>query len=105
MASLAAFNGQRRVPAPVNDPIRSYAPGSPERACIKARLTAMAAETIDIPIVIDGREIRTGATAQTVMPHDHHHVLGTYHKATPALVQQAIEAAVKAQKEWSRWSF
>jgi 1-pyrroline-5-carboxylate dehydrogenase len=105
MASLAAFNGQRRVPAPVNDPIRSYAPGSPERACIKARLTAMAAETIDIPIVIGGKEIRTGATAQSVMPHDHHHVLGTYHKATPDHVRQAIEAAVNAQKDWSRWSF
>ncbi len=105
MSSPAAFNGRRRVPIPVNDPVRAYAPGSTERASIKARLAEMAGETIDIPIVIGGRDIRTGQTADVVMPHDHHHVLGRYHRATPELVQQAIDAALAAHKEWSGWSF
>ena len=93
------------MPPPVNDPIRTYAPGSPERASVKARLAAMAADPIDIPLVIGGKEIRTGSTGQSVMPHDHSHVLATYHKATPDLVQQAIDAALRAHQDWSRWSF
>ncbi|MGE3959094.1 MAG: L-glutamate gamma-semialdehyde dehydrogenase [Vicinamibacterales bacterium] len=101
----ASFNGRARVTTPVNEPIKSYAPGSPERASLKARLDAMAAEQVDIPIVIGGREIRTGNTAHAVMPHDHHHVLGTWHKATPELARQAIEAALAAHREWSSWSF
>jgi 1-pyrroline-5-carboxylate dehydrogenase len=105
MVSPAAFNGRRSVPPPTNDPIRSYAPGSAERAAIKARLTALAGENVDIPIIIGGKEIRTGDTAPVVMPHDHHHVLGKYHKATGEHVRQAIETAVAAQVEWSRWPF
>ncbi|MDQ3417699.1 MAG: L-glutamate gamma-semialdehyde dehydrogenase [Acidobacteriota bacterium] len=100
---LAAFNGVRRIPAPINDPNRTYAAGSPERAEIKARLKSMAAEKIDIPIVIGGREIRTGNTAQSVMPHDHSHVLADYHIAGPEHVQQAIEASAAARREWSQW--
>jgi 1-pyrroline-5-carboxylate dehydrogenase len=65
----------------------------------------MAGEKVDIPIIIGGKEIRTGDTGQVVMPHDHHHVLGTFHKATPEQVQQAIETAVAAQRDWSRWPF
>ena len=60
----AAFAGVRRVPEPVNDPNRTYAPGSPERAELKARLASMAAERLDIPLVIGGKEIRTGETAK-----------------------------------------
>ena len=100
---IAAFNGVRRIPAPINDPNRTYAAGSPERAEIKARLKSMAAEKIDIPIVIGGREIRTGNTAQSVMPHDHSHVLAEYHIAGPEHVQQAIEASAAARREWSQW--
>jgi hypothetical protein len=70
-APLAAFAGVRRIPTPINDPNRSYAPGSPERAELKARLKTMAGERIDIPLVIGGKEIRTGKTATSVMPHDH----------------------------------
>src|SRR3990170_143681 len=87
---VAAFAGVRRVPPPLNDPNRTYAPGSPERADLKARLKAMAAERPDIPLVIGGREIRTGRVAQTVMPHDHGHVLADYHLAGPEHVEQAI---------------
>jgi 1-pyrroline-5-carboxylate dehydrogenase len=101
----AAFNGIRRVPPPVNEPVRSYAPGSPERAELKARIKAMAGERVEIPVVIGGREIRTGRTAQSVMPHDHGHVLADWHKASPAHVEQAIAAAAEAYRDWSAWSW
>ena len=99
----AAFAGIRRVPQPVNDSNRSYAPGTPERAELKARLAAMASERLEIPIVIAGKEIRTGRLGQTVMPHDHSHVLADYHLADPEHVQQAIAASAAARREWSSW--
>ncbi len=102
-APAAAFAGVRRVPPPVNDPNRSYAPGSAERAELKARLKAMAGEKLDIPLVIGGKEIRTGRTAKTVMPHAHRHVLAEYHLAGPEHVAQAIAAAAEAQREWGSW--
>ena len=101
----AVFNGRRRVPPPVNEPIRSYAPGSPERASLKAKLDAMAAEKIVMPLIIGGKEVKTGECGRAVMPHDHAHVLGEYHKASEKHVLQAVEAAQKAQKEWAAWSF
>jgi len=99
----AAFAGVRRVPPPVNDPNKTYAPGSPEKAELKARLKSMADEKLDIPIIIGGREIRTGKLQKTVMPHDHGHVLAEYHVAGPEHVEQAIAAAAKARREWSAW--
>ena len=99
----AAFAGIRRVPQPINDPNRSYVPGSPERAELKARLKAMAAEKIEIPLVIGGKEIRTGKIEKSVMPHDHGHVLAEYHMAGAEHVQQAIAAAAEARREWGRW--
>src|SRR5919202_685843 len=78
VTTQAAFAGVRRVPTPVNEPNKSYAPGSPERAELKARLKAMASEKIEIPLIIGGREIRTGRTEKSVMPHDHSHVLAEY---------------------------
>jgi 1-pyrroline-5-carboxylate dehydrogenase len=99
----AAFAGVRRVPAPVNETNRTYAPGTPERAELKARLKSMASEKIDIPIVIGGREIRTGKTEKVTMPHDHQHVLAEFHLAGPEHVQQAIAAAAEARREWSAW--
>ncbi len=103
--SSAVFNGRRRVPPPVNEPIKSYAPGSPERASLKARLKTMAAETVDMPMFIGGKEIRTGDTAKSVMPHDHQHVVGAYHKASEKDVVAAIAAAAAARAEWSGWAF
>jgi 1-pyrroline-5-carboxylate dehydrogenase len=100
-----SFAGRRRVPRPENDPNLSYAPGTRERAALKQRLTCMAAETIDIPVVIGGKEVRTGQTGRAVMPHKHGHVLATWHKAGPEHVRQAIDAALAARKEWSSWSF
>ena len=92
-----------RVPPPANEPNLAYLPGSPERAELKARLKSMAAERIDIPIVIGGREIRTGRTQQAVMPHDHRHVLADWHAADPEHVHQAIAAATSAAREWAAW--
>ncbi len=101
----ASFNGRARVSTPVNEPIRAYAPGSAERAALKTALDSMASAPVDIPIVIGGQEIRTGDTGSAVMPHAHQHVLGTFHRATPAHAQQAIDAALGAHAEWSSWSF
>jgi 1-pyrroline-5-carboxylate dehydrogenase len=103
VSSDFGFNGTRRVPPPVNEPVRSYGPGSPERAELKARLKAMASERIEIPLVIGGRPVKGGETAKAVMPHDHAHVLGDWHKATKEQVAQAVEAAAAARSEWSRW--
>ena len=99
------FAGRRRVPRPENDPNLSYAPGTPARAELKARLNQMAGETVDIPVIIGGKEIRTGPTEKVVMPHKHGHVLANFHKATEEHVRQAAAAAVKARAEWSSWSF
>src|SRR5262245_16242283 len=99
----AAFAGNRRVPPPVNEPVRGYAPGSPERAELKARLKSMAAERIEIPLVIGGREVRSKDTAQAVMPHDHRHVTADWHKASREHVEKAIAAARDAHEEWSSW--
>jgi 1-pyrroline-5-carboxylate dehydrogenase len=100
-----SFNGRRRVPPPVNEPVRSYAPGSSERASLKARLKAMAGEAIDIPLVIGGTDVQTGQIERSVMPHDHQHVLATSHKASAEHVTQAVNAARAARDEWSRWAF
>ena len=99
----AAFAGVRRVPQPINEPNKSYAPGSPERAELKARLKSMAGEKVDIPLIIGGREIRTGHTHKAVMPHSHGHVLAEYHAAGPEHIQQAIAASNAARREWAAW--
>jgi 1-pyrroline-5-carboxylate dehydrogenase len=99
----AAFAGVRRVPQPINEPINSYAPGTPPRAELKARLKSMAAEKIDIPLIIGGHEIRTGKTHPVTMPHDHAHVLAEYHLAGPEHVQQALAASAAARREWAAW--
>jgi 1-pyrroline-5-carboxylate dehydrogenase len=93
-----------RIPQPVNDPNRGYLPGSSERNDLKAKLAEMAGEKTEIPVVVGGRRIRTGRLNQTVMPHAHRHVLADWHAADAALVQQGIDAALEARKEWSSWS-
>lgn len=98
-----AFSGIRRVPPPQNEPNLTYAPGTPERAALKCALAEMAGRRLDIPLVIGGREVRTGKTATAVMPHDHKHVLADWHKAGRAEVERAIEAALAARREWARW--
>jgi 1-pyrroline-5-carboxylate dehydrogenase len=104
-APRAAFNGTRRVPPPVNEPVKGHAPGSAERASLKARLKAMAGEKIEIPLVIGGTEIRTGDLAQAVMPHDHKHVLADWHRASESHIQQAVAAAKTAHADWADWAW
>src|SRR5262249_13429760 len=94
-----------RVPSPVNEPIRSYAPGNPERQALKRKLPAMSAERIEIPLIIGGKEVRTGDTDTQVMPHRHGHVLATWHKAGVKETEQAIQAAAEARREWASWNF
>jgi 1-pyrroline-5-carboxylate dehydrogenase len=104
-SSISAFNGHRRIPPPTNEPNRTYAPGTPERASLKARLTTMASEKIVMPLFIGGKEVKTGSCGQMVMPHDHRHVLGEYHKASEQHVRAAVDAALDARREWASWSF
>jgi 1-pyrroline-5-carboxylate dehydrogenase len=104
-ASVSGFNGNRRVPAPVNEQVKSYAPGSAERAALKERLAQMAGERVDIPLIIGGKEIRTGDLAQSVMPHNHAHVLADYHRATASNIDAAVEAARAASREWADWAW
>jgi 1-pyrroline-5-carboxylate dehydrogenase len=103
VSSDFGFNGTRRVPPPLNEPVRAYAPGSSERVELKARLEALASERLDIPLIIGGKEVRSGDLAKAVMPHDHHHVLGDWHRASREHVVQAVAAAAEARHEWVRW--
>ncbi|HEX2165019.1 MAG TPA: L-glutamate gamma-semialdehyde dehydrogenase [Thermoanaerobaculia bacterium] len=89
------------IPVPVNEPVRSYAPGSPERKSLEKRLQEMLAEEVEVPLLIGGEEVRTGDTVEMVCPHDHGHVLGRFHQAGPAEVERAVEAAGRAWREWS----
>lgn len=91
----------RHLPPVVNEPIRSYAPGSPERASLQARLAAMETECPDISVVIGGKEIRTGATRQARSPHKHRHVTATWHQATADDVHAAIADGQRAWRDWS----
>ena len=80
-------NGIFTLPAPVNEPVRDYAPGSPERASLKLRLAELNGQRIEIPMIIGGEEVRTGTTAQSVKPHDHEQVLADYHVGGAAEVR------------------
>ncbi|HWV37909.1 MAG TPA: L-glutamate gamma-semialdehyde dehydrogenase [Vulgatibacter sp.] len=94
-----------RVPTPANEPVLSYAPGTPERAELKQTLERMASERIDIPMVIGGEEVRTGRTGEARMPHDHAHVLATFHQGDASHVQRAIDAALAAKPAWEAMRF
>jgi len=102
---LTGFNGNRRVPNPVNEPVKSYASGSPERAALKERLRSMSKEVIDIPLIIGGREVRSGETSDAVMPHNHRHVLAKWHRASEANIEEAIRASQEAARDWANWSW
>jgi 1-pyrroline-5-carboxylate dehydrogenase len=91
-----------RAPEPYNEPVRSYAPGSPERQELQLRLQEMESQQLDIPLVIGGEEVRTGSTFEAVEPHDRAHVLATVHKGGAAEVERAIAAAAEAWHDWSR---
>ncbi|MGQ9798987.1 MAG: L-glutamate gamma-semialdehyde dehydrogenase [Ignavibacterium sp.] len=94
-------NAYFKVPLPVNEPVKSYKPGSPEREELKKKISELKSQQIEIPLIIGGKEIRTGNTEEIRMPHNHSHILGVYHKASKKEVDMAIEAALEARKEWA----
>ena len=91
-----------QIPKPVNEPLLDYAPGRPERAELKAKISELRDQVIDIPLLIGGREIRTGRTVDIVIPHENKKVIGRYHKAGPREVALAVQAAAAARETWSR---
>ena len=93
-----------KIPTPVNEPVLAYAPGSRERSELKQALKDLSGRQIEIPVVIGGKEIRTGTTVDTVMPHCHRHVLAKVHQAGPEQVTAAVKAAREAWRDWSNWS-
>src|SRR3954463_4580340 len=94
-------NGIYQVPVAINEPVLNYAPGSPERESIKAALKKMRSEVRDIPMYIDGKEIRTEKKVKLSPPHDHQHIAGYYHQGGKEHVEMAIDAALKARHNWA----
>lgn len=89
------------TPPPENEPVRSYAPGSPERASLRKRLQQLKHEQPEIPAFIGGREVRTGETITLHPPHEHAHTLGTAHLCGGQEVQAAIDSALEARRAWA----
>jgi 1-pyrroline-5-carboxylate dehydrogenase len=99
------MSGAWNIPTPYNEPVLSYAPGSPERAALKAALAAVGAQQAEIPAVVGGREVRTGVTQDVISPHCHRRVLAKVHQADRATIDAAIKTAVEAQRDWGQWRF
>lgn len=89
------------VPNPVNEPVKSYAPNSPEKAAVLAAYQKMWNETIDVPMYIGREQVKTGNTRTMSAPHDHHHIVGTYHVAEKSHIESAIAAALEARQKWA----
>ena len=90
-----------QFPVPANEPVKAYLKGSPERIALEAELERQMNTVVDIPLIIGGKEIRTGNVAEVVCPHDHGHVLARYHKAGEKEIRMAIDAAMEAHKKWA----
>jgi len=95
-------NGIHRVPPPVNEPVRAFAPGSPERRELTAAIAALSSDVMEIPCVIGGREVRTGRILEQHVPHAHRRVVAHAHQAGPREMAAAIKAAREAWQTWSR---
>ena len=89
------------VPNPVNEPVKSYAPNSPEKAAVLAAYQKMWNETIDVPMYIGREQVKTGNTRTMSAPHDHQHIVGTYHVAEKSHIESAIAAALEARQKWA----
>ncbi len=93
--------GIYKVPAPVNEPVKSYAPGSAEKKELKAMLALLRSQELDIPMYIGGTEVRSENKVRIAPPHDHQHTLGYFHKSDKTHVTAAIEAALAAREKWA----
>jgi 1-pyrroline-5-carboxylate dehydrogenase len=94
-------NAYFKVPEPVNEPIKTYLPDSLEREQLKVNLELLQSKEIEVPLIIGGKEVKTGDLGEMRVPHNHSKLLGTYHKASKEHVQMAIDAALEARKEWA----
>lgn len=97
--------GIYKVPTAVNEPIKSYAPGSPERKELQAMLKELRSKELDIPMYIGAQEVRSGNKSRLAPPHDHKHTLGHFHKSDKSHVEQAINAALAARENWAALSW
>ena len=95
------LKGFFNVPKAVNEPVKSYAPGTPERAAVATTYTKMWNSQVEVPLYIGSEEIKTGDTKKMSAPHDHQHIVGVYHQADRALVEKAITEALEARKKWA----
>jgi 1-pyrroline-5-carboxylate dehydrogenase len=95
------LKGFFNVPKAVNEPVKSYAPNSPEKAAILAAYQLMWNSKIEVPLYIGSEEIKTGNTRNMTAPHDHQHVVGTYHLAEKSHIEKAIANALEAKKTWA----
>ena len=96
-----AMNGNVKVPEPVNEPVLTYAPGTPERADLTREIDAQSGQVVEIPLLIGGEEVRTGEVLDVVAPHDHGHVLARAHQAGPDEIRRAIASSLEARRVWS----
>jgi 1-pyrroline-5-carboxylate dehydrogenase len=99
------MSGISSIPEPKNEPVLGYAPGSPERQTLKAKLAEMGREVVDIPCVVGGKDVKSGKTVNVVSPHCHKHVLATVHQADGDTIHHSIKAANEARAEWASWRF
>lgn len=99
------LKGFFNVPKAVNEPVKSYAPGSPERAAVAAKYTEMWNSQMEVPLYIGNEEIKTGNTKNMSAPHDHQHIVGKYHQADKALIEKAITSALEARTKWAAMSW
>ena len=99
------LKGFFNVPKAVNEPVKGYAPNSPEKAAVLAAYKAMWNSKIDVPLYIGSEEIKTGNTRNMTSPHDHQHVVGTYHLAEKAHVEKAIASALEARTAWANMAW
>ncbi|MGQ0702805.1 MAG: L-glutamate gamma-semialdehyde dehydrogenase [Gemmatimonadales bacterium] len=99
------MSGTANIPIPRNEPVLTYAPGSPERAAIKAELKRLGSEVTEIPVIVNGKEFRSGKTVNVVAPHRHRQLLGKVHQVDARTLTAAVAAARRAHREWSSWKF
>jgi len=99
------MSGPANTPAPYNEPVLAYAPGSPERAAVKTELERLGGDVTEIPVIVDGKDLRTGRLVKVVSPHRHRHHLANTHQADAKALTAAVNAARRAHREWSSWKF